>query len=168
MRYSVYRQSGTTPTSRGGGGHQFSDGAAQVHVLEMLTLFWVFFLSATFILQLQIPDPVSTSSDGQLRLAAEDAFIQQMGSDATDSANHTNALAESIAEGDLDSTCDILLNGLPDTVQGNCWLARDQGELVRYGAGGTQSGRTISVHRLVVDGGDVWTVTLQVWYTGGV
>ncbi|MCS5526320.1 MAG: hypothetical protein NZ774_00490, partial [Candidatus Poseidoniales archaeon] len=63
---------------------------AQVHVLEMLTLFWLFFMSATFILQLEIPDPVSASSDGQLQLAAEDAFIQQMGVVADDPTSHTN------------------------------------------------------------------------------
>lgn len=134
----------------------------------MLTLFWVFFLSATFILQLHIPDPVSASSDGQLQLAAEDAFIQQMGANATDSANHTNALAESLAAGDLDSTCNLLLSGLPNTVSGNCWLAENGGEMMRHGSGSTQAGRTISIHRLIVDGSDVWTATLQVWYVGGV
>ncbi|MBT4058826.1 MAG: hypothetical protein HOE69_00760 [Euryarchaeota archaeon] len=139
----------------------------QVHVLEMLTLFWLFFMSATFILQLEVPDPVSSSSDGQLQIAAEDAFIQQMGVSAVDSLNHSNQLSESLAVGDLDSTCNDLLAGLPDPVQGNCWVAKNEGDIARYGQGSTPDGRTISTHRLVTDGGDVWTVSLQVWYVGG-
>ncbi len=140
---------------------------AQVHVLEMLTLFWLFFMSATFILQLEIPDPVSASSDGQLQLAAEDAFIQQMGIVADDPTSHTNQLGESLSTGDLDGTCNELLQGLPGQVQGNCWVAKNEGDLARYGQGSTPDGRTLSVHKLVGDSGDVWTVSLQVWYVGG-
>ena len=143
------------------------DFRAQVHVLEMLTLFWLFFMSATFILQLQIPDPVSSSSDGQLHLAAEDAFVQEMGFDAVDSTNHTNRLSELLSEGDLQIACDSLLNGLPDSVQGNCWVAKNEGDISRHGLGSTPIGRTMSVHQLVTDGGNIWTVTLQVWYVGG-
>ena len=133
----------------------------------MLTLFWLFFMSATFILQLEIPDPISSSSDGQLQLAADDAFIQQTGVIAVDSANHSNQLAESLAEGDLDATCNQLMQGLTDSVQGNCWVAKNQGDLARYGQGSTPEGRTMSIHKLVGDAGDVWTVSLQVWYIGG-
>ena len=142
--------------------------SGQVHVLEMLTLFWLFFMSATFILQLQVPDPVSTSSDSQLDLAAQDAFVLQLGVAADDSANHSSALSESLATQNLDATCDELLEGLPNSVQGNCWIAKNGGELARYGGGSAPDGRTLSVHKMVVDGGDVWTVTLQVWYVGGV
>lgn len=144
-----------------------TDFRAQVHVLEMLTLFWLFFMSATFVLQLQIPDPISSSSDGQLQLAAEDAFAQEMGISAIDYENHTNAFSEILSEGSLNLACDSLLTSLPDPVQGNCWIANNEGDLARFGQGSTPFGRTMSVHRLVVDGGDVWTVTLQVWYVGG-
>tara|TARA_B100001750_G_C15509166_1_gene602454 strand:+ start:1507 stop:1968 length:462 start_codon:yes stop_codon:yes gene_type:complete len=144
-----------------------TDLVAQVHVLEMLTLFWLFFMSATFILQLQIPDPVSSSSDGQLHLAAEDAFVQEMGFDAIDSTNHTNRLSEALSQGDLDVACDALLDGLPGSVQGNCWVAKNEGDLSRYGLGSTPIGRTMSIHQLVTDSGNIWTVTLQVWYVGG-
>ncbi len=124
-------------------------------------------MSATFILQLEIPDPVSSSLDGQLELAAEDAFILQMGVEADDSTNYSNSLAELIGGGDLDATCNELLDGLPDPVQGNCWLAQNQGDLARFGQGSSPEGRTMSVHKMVVDGGDIWTVSLQVWYVGG-
>ncbi len=133
----------------------------------MLTLFWLFFMSGTFVLQLQIPDPVSPASDGALQLGAEDAFVMQLGTDANDSANHTSRLGEMLATETLDSTCNALLSGLPSSVQGNCWVARNGGELSRHGAGSTPLGRTVSIHHLVHDGGDVWTVSLQVWNTGG-
>jgi hypothetical protein len=140
---------------------------AQVHVLEMLTLFWLFFMSGTFILQLQIPDPVSPAADGALQLGAEDAFVLQLGTDATDSANHTTKLGEMLATETLDDSCNALLAGLPSFAQGNCWLAKNGGELTRHGGGSTPLGRTVSIHHLVHDGGDVWTVSLQVWNTGG-
>ena len=41
-----------------------ADESAQVHILEMITLFWLFFMTATFILQLKVPDPTSPASDG--------------------------------------------------------------------------------------------------------
>ena len=144
-----------------------SDACAQVHVLEMLTLFWLFFMSATFIIQLQIPDPVSPASDASLQLAAEDAFVQVLAPDPIDSANHTGLMGELLAEGDLDVACNELLSSLSSAVQGNCWVARDGGPLARYGAGSTPLGRTLSVHELVHDQGVVWTVSLQVWHTGG-
>ena len=144
-----------------------SDACAQVHVLEMLTLFWLFFMSATFIIQLQIPDPVSPASDASLQLAAEDAFVQVLAPDPVDSANPTGMMGELLAEGDLDVACNELLSSLPSAVQGNCWVARDGGPLARYGAGSTPLGRTLSVHELVHDQGVVWTVSLPVWHTGG-
>ena len=140
---------------------------AQVHVLEMLTLFWLFFMSGTFVLQLQIPDPVSPASDGALQLAAEDAFVLQLGTDATDMGNHTTRMGEMLATESLDDSCNALLAGLPTSVQGNCWLANNGGELSRHGTGSTPLGRTVSVHHLVHDGGDIWSVSLQVWHTGG-
>ena len=144
-----------------------SNACAQVHVLEMLTLFWLFFMSATFIIQLQIPDPVSPASDASLQLAAEDAFVQVLAPDPVDSVNHTGMMGELLAEGDLDVACNELLSSLSSAVQGNCWVARDGGPLARYGAGSTPLGRTLSVHELVHDQGVVWTVSLQVWHTGG-
>ena len=76
-------------------------------------------------------------------------------------------MGELLAEGDLDVACNELLSSLSSAVQGNCWVARDGGPLARYGAGSTPLGRTLSVHELVHDQGVVWTVSLQVWHTGG-
>ena len=78
-------------------GSTHSDANAQVHVLEMLTLFWLFFMSATFIIQLQVPDPVSPASDASLQFAAEDALVQVIAPAAVDSTNHTGRMGEMIA-----------------------------------------------------------------------
>ena len=144
-----------------------TDECAQVHVLEMLTLFWLFFMSATFIIQIQVPDPVSPSSDASLQFAAEDALVQVIAPAAVDSANHTGRMGEMLAAGDLDVACNELLSSLPSSVHGNCWVARDGGPLARYGGGSTPLGRTLSVHELVHDQGVVWTVSVQVWHSGG-
>ena len=79
--------------------------SAQVHILEMITLFWLFFMTATFILQLKVPDPTSPASDGILDLAAEDAYDSLAGASAIDDANHSSLLAEMLAAGDEDATC---------------------------------------------------------------
>jgi len=70
------------------------DEAAQIHVLEMITLFWVFFMTAIFLLQLKVPDPTSPASDGTLDLAAEDAYESLAGAPAVDAGTHTSLLAE--------------------------------------------------------------------------
>ena len=77
-----------------------ADESAQVHILEMITLFWVFFMTATFILQLKVPDPTSPASDGILDLAAEDAYDSLAGASPLDSANHSYLLAEMLSTGD--------------------------------------------------------------------
>ena len=145
----------------------FPNREGQVHVIEILTLFWLFFMSATFIIQLQVPDPVSPASDASLQLAAEDALVQLTAPEAVDSANHTGRMAELLGAGDLDAACDALLAALPSTVQGNCWVASNGDSLARHGGGSSPIGRTLSVHELVHDQGVVWTVSLQVWHAGG-
>ena len=42
------------------------DEDAQVHILEMLTLFWLFFMSATFLIRIQVPDAPSVAHDAEL------------------------------------------------------------------------------------------------------
>lgn len=39
------------------------DEDAQVHILEMLTLFWLFFMSATFLIRVNVPDARSVAID---------------------------------------------------------------------------------------------------------
>jgi hypothetical protein len=140
---------------------------AQVHVIEMITLFWLFFMTATFILQLKIPDPTSPASDGTLDLAAEDAFDSLAGATALDSSNHTSLLGEMLDSGDVDGACDMMLDSLPTSIRGNCWIAVDASSLDSYGTASMPEGRTLSIHHLINDSGHVWTVSLQVWHTGG-
>ena len=42
---------------------------AQIHILEMLTLFWLFFMSATFLIRVQVPDSQSVALDASLEMA---------------------------------------------------------------------------------------------------
>ncbi|MEE3310845.1 MAG: hypothetical protein VX230_05075 [Candidatus Thermoplasmatota archaeon] len=141
--------------------------SAQVHILEMITLFWLFFMTATFILQLKVPDPTSPASDGILDLAAEDAYDSLAGASAVDDANHSSLLAEMLAAGDEDATCQSMLDTLTASIRGNCWLAVDAGPLEPHGPTSMPEGRSLTIHHLVHEGGHVWTVSIQVWHTGG-
>ena len=141
--------------------------SAQVHILEMITLFWLFFMTATFILQLKVPDPTSPASDGILDLAAEDAYDSIAGASALDNSNYSSRLAEMLATGDEDATCQSMLDTFSASIRGNCWLAVDAGPLEPHGTTSQPEGRSLTIHHLVHEGGHVWTVSLQVWHTGG-
>ena len=144
-----------------------ADESAQVHILEMITLFWLFFMTATFILQLKVPDPTSPASDGILDLAAEDAYDSLAGATALDDANHSSMLTEMLSAGDDDATCQTMLDSLSASIRGNCWLAVDAGPLEPHGTISEPEGRSLTIHHLVHEEGHVWTVSLQVWHTGG-
>ena len=144
-----------------------ADESAQVHILEMITLFWLFFMTATFILQLKVPDPTSPASDGILDLAAEDAYDSIAGASALDDSNYSSRLAEMLATGDEDATCQSMLDTFSASIRGNCWLAVDAGPLEPHGTTSQPEGRSLTIHHLVHEGGHVWTVSLQVWHTGG-
>ena len=144
-----------------------SDVSAQVHILEMITLFWLFFMTATFILQLKVPDPTSPASDGILDLAAEDAYDSLAGATALDDTNHSSMLVEMLATSDEDTTCQAMLDSLSASIRGNCWLALDAGPLEPHGTTSEPEGRSLTIHHLAHEGGHVWTVSLQVWHTGG-
>ena len=58
------------------------DEDAQVHILEMLTLFWLFFMSATFLIRVQVPDADSVALDASLEMAAEDSLNFGIGLEA--------------------------------------------------------------------------------------
>ena len=45
------------------------DEEAQIHILEMLTLFWLFFMSATFLIRVHVPDSASVALDSSLELS---------------------------------------------------------------------------------------------------
>ena len=144
-----------------------ADESAQVHILEMITLFWLFFMTATFILQLKVPDPTSPASDGILDLAAEDAYDSLAGASPLDATNHSSLLAEMLSTGDEDVTCQTMLDSLSASIRGNCWLAVDAGPLEPHGMTSEPEGRSLTIHHLVHENGHVWTVSLQVWHTGG-
>ena len=144
-----------------------ADESAQVHILEMITLFWLFFMTATFILQLKVPDPTSPASDGILDLAAEDAYDSLAGATALDDANHSSMLTEMLSAGDENATCQTMLDSLSASIRGNCWLAVDEGPLESHGTTSQPEGRSLTIHHLVHEGGHVWTVSIQVWHTGG-
>ena len=143
------------------------DDSAQVHILEMITLFWLFFMTATFILQLKVPDPTSPASDGILDLAAEDAYDSIAGASALDDSNYSSRLAEMLATGDEDTTFQSMLDTFSASIRVNCWLAVDAGPLEPHGTISQPEGRSLTIHHLVHEGGHVWTVSLQVWHTGG-
>ena len=143
------------------------ESGAQVHIIEMLTLFWLFFMTATFILQLKVPDPTSPASDGILDLAAEDAYDSLAGASALDDSNYSSRLAEMLAVGDEDATCQSMLDTFSASIRGNCWLAVDAGPLEPHGSTSLPEGRSLTIHHLVHEEGHVWTVSLQVWHTGG-
>nr|ADD93082.1 hypothetical protein [uncultured archaeon MedDCM-OCT-S05-C205] len=80
-----------------------SDDDAQVHILEMLTLFWLFFMSATFLIRIQVPDAPSVAHDAALELAGDDAFRYGIGLEAEVSGE--NRLSELLENGELDEAC---------------------------------------------------------------
>lgn len=143
-----------------------SDEQAQIHILEMLTLFWLFFMSATFLIRVNVPDTPSIASDSALEMAAEDAISFGLGTPAQD-GTHDSLLEEYLGANERDSACELLQNSLVAGVEGNCWLARDADASLPSGEVGTSSGRTVRVHHLVVISDQVWTVTLDVWHRGG-
>ena len=146
---------------------KFREQNAQVHIIEMITLFWLFFMTATFILQLKVPDPASPARDGILDLAAEDAYDSLAGAEAIDAGNHTSRLGEMLSSGNLDEACNVMLDSLSSSIRGNCWIAVDAGPKTLYGIMSQTQGDTLSVHHLVHEEGRVWTIGIQVWHAGG-
>jgi len=142
------------------------DDCGQVHILEMVTLFWLFFMSALFIIQIHIPDSASIAVDATLEFAAEDA-IQRGLSEAAIGESADNRLVELLAAGDRQGTCTLLLSGLSPTIDGECWLARNSEPSAPHGDGVEPSGRSITVHRLLQVDSEAWTISLDVWYRGG-
>ena len=78
------------------------DEVAQIHILEMLTLFWLFFMSATFLIQIQVPDSPSIAKDSSLELTGNDAIQYGLGLDAIN--NGESRLHELLYTDDLDCT----------------------------------------------------------------
>ena len=141
------------------------DENAQIHILEMLTLFWLFFMSATFLIRIDVPDSPSIAHDSSLETAGESAFLYGLGLDAE--VEGENRLTELLNNSDFDGTCELLQEAIASGKEGNCWLAKNSATSSPYGIVGSPSGSTFAVHKLVVVDGDLWTITLDVWSTGG-
>ena len=141
------------------------DEEAQVHILEMLTLFWLFFMSATFLIRVHVPDAPSVAHDASLEIAGDDAVRYALGLDAE--LEGENRLEEMLGNGELDEACTLLMDSIAVGKEANCWLTQNSGVATPYGRTGTPAGGTVTVHHLVVVGADAWTVTLDVWARGG-
>jgi len=141
------------------------DEDAQIHILEMLTLFWLFFMSATFLIRVDVPDSTSVALDASLEMAADDAIRYGLGLEAE--IEGESRLEELLADDAREEACQLLQSAVAPGKEANCWLAKDSSVATPHGTVGTPSGGTVAVHHLVVIGPYVWTVTLDVWARGG-
>ena len=138
------------------------DDHAQVHILEMLTLFWMFFMSATFLIQIQVPDAPSVALDAGLENAGVDAFTAALATPSEVGA--ASLLHDHLEAQDLDAACALLQDRLTD---GHDWIAADRAPASPHGDTASPLGGTVAVHHLLVTEGTVWTLTLDVWHRGG-
>ena len=142
-----------------------ADDEGQIHILEMLTLFWLFFMSATFLIRVQVPDSQAVALDASLEMAGSDAIRYGLGLEAE--INGENRLEELLANDDREGVCDLLQSAVAPGKEANCWLAKDSSVSTPHGTVGTPAGGTVAVHHLVVVGAHAWTVTLDIWARGG-
>ena len=108
------------------------DESAQIHILEMLTLFWLFFMTAAFLITVHVPDETSISVDAEMRFAGEDA-INLAKSTSADGNQYDSRITELLAAGDEDSACEMIQDYLTSGIEANCWLAKDSGTSQPYG-----------------------------------
>ena len=141
------------------------DEEAHIHILEMLTLFWLFFMSATFLIRVDVPDSTSVALDSSLEMAADDAIRYGLGLEAEIEGD--SRLEELLANDAREEACELLQTAVAPGKEANCWLAKDSSVSTPHGTVGTPSGGTVAVHHLVVIGPYVWTVSLDVWARGG-
>ena len=144
-----------------------SNEKAQIHVLEMLTLFWLFFMSAIFVLRIDVPDPPSVATDATLELSGEDAIRMARAEPALNTSAADSRLLEHLAVRDLDSACNLILDGLGATMDGRCWLAMDGSASEVHGGSTSPLGRTETVHAMQQQGPHLWTISLDVWHRRG-
>lgn len=131
----------------------------------MLTLFWLFFMSATFLIRVHVPDSASVALDASLEMAGEDAIRFGLGSEAENGGD--SLLQELLANDDREGACALLQSAIVSGKEANCWLAKDSSVSSPHGTVGTPSGGTVAVHQLVATGPSFWTITLDVWARGG-
>ena len=131
----------------------------------MLTLFWLFFMSATFLIRIDVPDSRSIAHDASLEAAGESVIQYGLGLDAEISGE--NRIVELLADSDYNGACTLLQEALINGKQANCWLAKNSATSNPYGLVGDSSGPTVTVHHLVTVNSDAWTISLTLWNIGG-
>ena len=141
------------------------DDNAQIHILEMLTLFWLFFMTAAFLITVHVPDETSISRDAEMQFAGEDAINLGLATPAMES-DHDSRLAELLAAGEEDKACELVQNYLASGVEANCWLAKDSATSQPYGEVATPGSSTVNSHGLVVVEDHLWTISLDLWERG--
>ena len=142
-----------------------NDESAQIHILEMLTLFWLFFMTAAFLITVHVPDEASISVDAEMKFAGEDAINLGLATPALES-DYDSRLAELLASGKSDEACELVQNYLASGVEANCWLAKDSGTSQPYGEVATPGSGIVNAHGLVAVDGHLWTISLDLWERG--
>ena len=122
-------------------------------------------MSATFLIRIDVPDSRSIAHDSSLEAAGESALQYGLGLDAEISGE--NRITELLSGSDYDGACTLLQDALMAGKEANCWLAKNSATSSPYGLVGTPSGDTVTVHQLVTDGDDLWTISLTLWNIGG-
>ena len=144
-----------------------SDTSAQVHIIEMLTLFWLFFMSAMFVINIHVPDSNSEIIDASLSMAGRDALDLAASEPAIDSTNHSSKLTELLSLDDHNNACDFIKQGLPSTYEANCWVAQNSGAMDISGFSGSPIGISVTSYLIIQDSGIIWSISLDVWSQGG-
>lgn len=142
-----------------------NDDSAQVHILEMLTLFWLFFMTAAFLITINVPDEPSISLDAEMHFAGEDAINLGLAT-ASEDGTYDSKLAELLAAGNEDDACEMVQNYLASGLETNCWLAKDSGTSQPYGEVANPGSRTVTAHGLVAVDDHLWTISLDIWERG--
>tara|TARA_B100000925_G_scaffold273243_1_gene237822 strand:- start:863 stop:1300 length:438 start_codon:yes stop_codon:yes gene_type:complete len=138
---------------------------AQIHILEMLTLFWLFFMTAAFLITVHVPDETSISIDAEMQFAGEDAINLALATPSpTD--GYDSRLAELLAAGNTDDACELVQNYVASGIEANCWLAKDSGTSQPYGEVASPGSDTVNSHGLVAVDGHLWTISLDLWERG--
>ncbi len=122
-------------------------------------------MSATFIIRIDVPDSRSVAHDASLEAAGESVFQYGLGLEAE--VLEGNRLTELLSNSDYNGACALLQDALMTGKEANCWLAKNSATSSPYGLVGTPSGNTVTVHQLVTDGDDLWTISLTLWNIGG-
>lgn len=122
-------------------------------------------MSATFLIRIDVPDSPSIAHDSSLETAGETAFLYGLGLDAD--IEGENRLTELLNSSNFDGACELLQDAIISGKDSNCWIGKNSATSSPYGLVGTPSGTTFAVHRLIAVDNNMWTVTLDIWSTGG-